>query len=231
MRPIYFERPGPVNTAEVINVVRKKLKISNIDAVVIASISGNSAVLLGEKIRDLNKKIICVACPPGMYIDLENTENTPYAKIKELIEIKERCLKNGIKKYPLELTPENKKKLAELGIEIVRTATPYFGVNLSIRSNLGFPTYTIIISKVLELFCPGTSACSEVVMMATDAGKVKHGKEVIATAGTERGFDTSYVMRASTSDKIFDRNGLRFLELICKPRIAVNPDTGTIKFT
>jgi hypothetical protein len=57
-----FERPGPVNTDEVIAIAREaSVKYKYI---VVASLSGDSAVKIAEQIKD--KKIVCVTCPQGM---------------------------------------------------------------------------------------------------------------------------------------------------------------------
>ena len=58
-----FERPGPVNTDEV--VATAKAASPKVDYIVVASITGDSAVKIAEKIR--NKKIVCVTCPQEMH--------------------------------------------------------------------------------------------------------------------------------------------------------------------
>jgi len=54
-------------------------------------------------------------------------------------------------------------------------------------------------------------------MMATDAGLVPAGQEIVAIAGTGSGADTAVVIRAANAQDFFD---LRVLEIICKPRLA-----------
>ena len=56
--------------------------------------------------------------------------------------------------------------------------------------------------------------CIEVVLMATDGGKVARGEEVIVVSGTRRGADTAAVAIASTSNRL---NDLHITEILCKP--------------
>jgi len=46
-------------------------------------------------------------------------------------------------------------------------------------------------------------------------------QNVVATAGTERGLDTAWVIRSSASASLFHpENGNRFVELLAKPGIS-----------
>jgi hypothetical protein len=58
-----FEKPGPANTDEVVAI--SKVASSRADYVVVASVTGDSALKIAEKIKD--QKIVCVTCPQGMY--------------------------------------------------------------------------------------------------------------------------------------------------------------------
>ena len=71
---------------------------------------------------------------------------------------------------PLSITEENKVKLKELGVEVVRGTIPLFGPTFSMRLHLRKTTSFDIVAKTLELISPGTLVCLEAVLMATDAG-------------------------------------------------------------
>jgi hypothetical protein len=58
-----FEKPGPANTDEVVEIC--KVASPRADYVVVASVTGASALKIAEKIKD--RKIVCVTCPQGMY--------------------------------------------------------------------------------------------------------------------------------------------------------------------
>jgi uncharacterized protein len=81
-----------------------------------------------------------------------------------------------------------------------------------------------LIAKTLELISTGTLVCLECVLMSVDAGVVPDGAAVVALAGTERGLDTAWTIRGSTSANLFHPSkGARFMELIAKPGIALIP--------
>ena len=72
-----------------------------------------------------------------------------------------------------------------------------------------------VIANVLRLLSQGVKVGCEIVCMATDAGLVRAGEEVIAIAGTGKGADTAIVLAASNTHTFFDT---KILEIICKPR-------------
>lgn len=228
--PLYFKTPGPHNTHAVIEAVEERIRMGDISHVVVASITGESAVALAERLEGTCARVICVTCPPGMSINFSQSKGTPYETIPSLRKLKDGFLARGTSTFPLRMSKENTEKLGKLNVSIVRSALPFFGVNFSLNRHAGIASPAALISKTLELFSTGSSACAEVVMMAADAGEIEEGEEVMATAGTERGLDTAYVMRASTSASILHHEkGLRFCELIAKPRISVVPCSGTVK--
>ena len=58
-----FERPGPINTNETINILQEAKH--ELEFLVVASVTGESAVKVAESIK--NRKIICVTCRQGMF--------------------------------------------------------------------------------------------------------------------------------------------------------------------
>lgn len=90
-----------------------------------------------------------------------------------------------------------------------------------------------IVQKTLWRFCEGMKVCVEVVLVATDAGLIHPGEEVIAVAGTgmlgyERGggVDTAIIMEAVRSQQFLQLESIfgmkekrrRIREILCKPR-------------
>jgi hypothetical protein len=73
-----------------------------------------------------------------------------------------------------------------------------------------------IISGVLRLFGQGVKVGCEISCMATDAGLVNAGEDVIAVGGTGGGADTALVVAATNTHTFFD---LKIREIICKPRL------------
>jgi hypothetical protein len=218
-----FERPGPVNTDEVIKIA--EVASSKYKYLVAASITGDSVLRLTERIR--NREVICVTCPQGMNWEVEKMGDGPFATIPELQQIRTEWMRQGLTRVPMGITQENKERLAGLKVKIVQGTIPLFGPTFSMRLHLQKTTDLDLMAKTLELISTGTLVCLECVLMSVDAGVVPEGEEVIALAGTERGLDTAWVLRASASHNLFHPSkGTRFIELLAKPGIPIIPDVS-----
>ena len=60
---VYFETPGIQNTEHVVDAITNRLKEDDIEAVVVASCSGSSALLLAKATKSLSTKIINISVP------------------------------------------------------------------------------------------------------------------------------------------------------------------------
>ncbi len=105
-----FERPGPVNTDEVIEIV--KAVSSKYEYIVIASIAGDCALKAAESITD--KEVICVTCPQGMSWEVEKMDEGPFAAIPELTQIRSAWAEQGLTRVPMGITQANRRKLDNL---------------------------------------------------------------------------------------------------------------------
>lgn len=218
-----FERPGPVNTDEIIEIV--KGASSKYNYLVTASITGNSALRLAKQVE--NKVIICVTCPQGMNWEIEKMNEGPFTSIPELTKLRTEWLNQGLTSVPMGITQENKERLNQRKIKIIQGTIPLFGPTFSMRLHLQKTTDLDVMAKTLELISTGTLVCLESVLMSVDAGVVPEGEEVIASAGTECGLDTAWVIRASASHNLFHPSkGARFVELLAKPGIPTIPDVN-----
>ncbi len=218
-----FEKAGPANTDAVVNIVNEAS--SKVDYIVVASITGSSAVKVAEKKQD--KKVICITCPQGMYWQVNQMNTDLFAEIPELKKQRDEWVKQGLEKVPMYLTEENITALEKLKVEIIRGTIPLFGPTFSMRLHLQKTTSLDIMAKTLELISTGTLVCMESVLMATDAGAIPEEKQVLACAGTERGLDTAWILRSCASANLFHPSkGLRFIELLAKPGIAQIPDVN-----
>ena len=215
-----FERPGPVNTDAVVSIVSEAS--SKVDYIVVASVTGSSAVKVAEKVRD--KKVVCVTCPQGMYWQVNEMKEDLFAQIPELRSRMDEWVKEGLEKVPMNVTEENRIKLQALEVEIVRGTIPLFGPSFSMRKHLQKITSLDVMAKTLELISTGTLVCMETVLMTTDAGVIPEGKRILACAGTEIGLDTAWIVRNCTSANLFHPSkGFRFGELLAKPSISLTP--------
>lgn len=216
-----FKRPGPLNTDEVIKILKKAS--SEYGTVVVASVTGSSAVKIAETLKD--KKVVCVTCPQGMYWEVEEMGKDLFAEIPELRKARDEWVKKGLKRVPMNITSENRVQLDRLNVEIVRGTIPLFGPTFSMRLHLQRPSSLDVMAKTLELISPGTLVSMEAVLMATDAGVIQEDELVLACAGTEMGLDTLWVLKSCASANLFHPSkGFRFVELLAKPGVALNPD-------
>jgi uncharacterized protein len=216
-----FKRPGPVNTDELIKILKKAS--SGYGTVVVASVTGSSAVKIAETLK--NKKVVCVTCPQGMYWEVEEMDKDLFAEIPELRKARDEWVKKGLKRVPMNITSENRVQLDRLNVEIVRGTIPLFGPTFSMRLHLQRPSSLDVMAKTLELISPGTLVSMEAVLMATDAGVIPEDELVLACAGTEMGLDTLWVLKSCASANLFHPSkGFRFVELLAKPGVALNPD-------
>lgn len=216
-----FERPGPTNTDEVIAIA--KSASARCKYVVVASITGDSAIRAAAHFAD--RQLICVTCPQGMSWEVDHMDTGPFATIPELQQIRTNWATQGLTRVPMEITPENKRRLDTLGARVVQGTIPLFGPTFSMRLHLQKTTNLDVMAKTLELISTGTLVCLECVLMSVDAGAVPEGEDVVALAGTERGLDTAWIIRASASHNLFHPiKGVRFVELLAKPGVPAIPD-------
>ena len=115
-----------------------------------------------------------------------------------------------------EIQPKYRSQLEAAGVRLLTTGHAFGGVGRAIRRKLGTYQVEEIIAFVLRTFSEGIKVACEITLMATDAGLVDSGEEVIAIAGSGSGLDSAVVVRAANSQDYFD---LRVLEIICKPRL------------
>jgi len=119
-----------------------------------------------------------------------------------------------------DLQQENVKRICELGGEVVTGMHAFLSVEESIsKLHSGYCSGNVIIADTLRRFSQGTKVAAEVVMMATDAGAIPSGVDVVAVAGTGGGCNTAYIIRSCHANMFFDKDeGLEFRELIALPR-------------
>ncbi|KPV63770.1 MAG: Pyruvate kinase, alpha/beta domain [Candidatus Bathyarchaeota archaeon BA1] len=189
---IYLRYCGEVNTEKVLHAVKLRCKETNIDRVVIASETGRSAIRALEVFKGASIKMVVVTHYPA-------TTWGPKGDIPIGLKRKEYA--------------ENLKKLEENGAKIVQGTRPFAPPSRSISWN--YPTPEGIIDKTLEIFGAGTKIAIEAAIIATDAGEVEEGEEIVSCAGTYKGLDTALVVKTAHSGNFFNQFEVR--EVITKP--------------
>ena len=216
-----FDRPGPANTQEVIALLKQAAP--SYQAIIVASITGDCAIRAAEAVP--GKPVICVTCPQGMNWEVQQMQTGPFAEVPELRRIRDDWIKQGLQTVPMSIKPENRLRLAQLGVKVVQGTIPLFGPSFSMRLHLQHVNSLDIVAKTLELVSTGTLVCLECVLMAVDAGLVPEGELVLAAAGTECGLDSAWVIRGSASANLFHpTKGARLVEPLAKPGISLQPE-------
>ncbi len=90
----------------------------------------------------------------------------------------------------------------------------HFGTMLFHTEKLFGSDIPSVVANFLRCFSEGVKVCYEIVLMASDAGLVEAGEEIVAVAGTGLGSDTALVMQAASSRNL---KKLRISEILCKP--------------
>jgi uncharacterized protein len=156
--------------------------------------------------------------------EVDHMHSGPFADIPELQKVRDEWRERGLSRVPMQITHENKQKLAALNVPIIQGTIPFFGPSFSMRLHLQRGTSLDILAKTLELISTGTLVCLECVLMAVDAGVVPEQEPALAVAGTERGLDTAWVINSCASANLFHPSkGGRFVELLAKPGLSYQP--------
>ncbi|MGB3905117.1 MAG: hypothetical protein WBB22_09355 [Anaerolineae bacterium] len=175
----YFPEYGESNTADLIDVVRERLAEGGIEALVVASTSGKTALSLARKVRpESDAPIVCVSDPPWA-------------------------------KYYPGITQENRQALEELQVEIVdRVPYASHSHSVGPCKNMyGAPDLRVMIFDAFRLIGgQGLKVAMEVGMMATDGGRVKPGAHILCVGGTGTGADCAIVMKAGFSVDLLSRD-------------------------
>jgi len=166
---VYFNKPGPSNTAVVLECVRRRLEKLNVQAVLVASVSGQTAIKAREMLKP-DTKIIAVSHVAG------------FAEPNRQ-----------------EMPPEVRQQLISKGVPVLTAQHALGGVGRGIRKKLNTYQVDEIIAYTLRLFGQGTKVGVELALMAADAGLVTTDQDVITVAGTSKGADTALVLRPANS--------------------------------
>ncbi|MBN1452903.1 MAG: hypothetical protein JW963_17930 [Anaerolineales bacterium] len=192
----YFPYCGEVNTQYVLQLARERADELGIGKVVIASETGRSALKALEIFRGSDAQLIVVTHYPATTIG-------PKGRIPI-----------GLKRSEYASRLET---LLENNVKIVQGTRPLAPPSRSIQWNA--PTPEGMMDKTLEIFGAGTKIAIEASIMATDAGEVEEGEEIVSCAGTFKGLDTALIARATYSMNFFKEFEIH--EIIARPRCRV----------
>ena len=166
---LYFNEPGPRDTGQVLECVRRRAKELNIKVVLLASVSGATA-LRARQILDPSIHIVAVSHVTGF-----------------------------VKPNQQAMPAEVREELISKGISVLTAQHAFGGVGRGIRNQLGTYQVDEIIAYTLRIFGQGTKVAIELALMAADAGLVRTDEDIISVAGTGKGVDTALVLQPANS--------------------------------
>ncbi|MEM3580368.1 MAG: pyruvate kinase alpha/beta domain-containing protein [Candidatus Bathyarchaeia archaeon] len=199
----YFDEPGPQNTEALIEAVKRRVKGSGIEYVVVASESGKTALKVAEALKEFGVKVVCVTAYAGLRLAWPESGKWP-----------------GI-------TGDIREKLEGLKVKIVEETQYVFkGVTFDAQFlGRAAPSWAIheFVSRCMGY---GFKTALEVALIAAEAGTVPIDKEVIAIAGTGwlgGGADCAIIVKPAPIPKSTDiEKGLEVREIIAIPRKKFN---------
>ena len=115
-----------------------------------------------------------------------------------------------------ELIRNNRLTIEKNGGKILTTAHVFGGLGRAVHRRFGAIQVDEVVANVLRIFGEGTKVAIEVACMASDAGLIDIGSEIVSIGGSGRGADTAILAKPSNTHSFFDT---RIKEIICKPRL------------
>ena len=173
---IYFDRPGPDNTAGVIKAVRKRAEELGIKFIVVASDSGETSLKFWDALKDIEPIMVSV------------TEHAGFTEGDRI-----------------PLSEEKRRELESRGIKVLVCSHALSGVGRSISKKFHGISHVEIIAYTLRQFGgEGIKVAVEVAVMAADAGLIPTDREIIAVGGSGGGADSAVVLRPAHMNNFFD---------------------------
>jgi len=179
---LYFEKPGRDNTASCLEVVKEAVKSEGWKHLVIASTTGETALMFSEALKDERINLVVVTHSAGF--------KEPNA---------------------LEMPQDAMEKIKGFGAKVFTGTMLTHSIDVAFSSKFSGFSLTQIIANALRRFGEGPKVCCECVMMAVDAGLIPEGEEVLAVAGTARGADTVLVVKSAASKRFLELKVLEVL--------------------
>lgn len=168
----YFEKPGPENTRQCLEIVKDNIDKHGYGHVIVATTTGDTGVLFAEGLRGKEINLVVVTHSYGF---------------KE---------PNSI-----ELTVEAGEKIRAAGATIYTGTMITHNLETALAAKFSGVYPTLLVAQSLRRFGEGSKVCCEMTMMAADAGLVPEGEEILVVAGTGRGADTVAVIRSAASKR------------------------------
>lgn len=171
---LYFNKPGPKNTEEVLKAVDRRSRELSINTILVATCSGRTGFRALE-IFGPERNIVAVSHVTG-FREPDHQE----------------------------MSPEVREELIQKGAKVLTCQHAFGGVGRGIRNKLGTYQVDEIMAYTLRLFGQGTKVGIELALMAADAGLVRTDEDIISIGGTGKGADAALVIQPSNSARAFN---------------------------
>ena len=171
---IYFEKPGPKNTSEVLKFAATRAKELNAKKIVVASSTGRTA-LAAKQAFDSEAQINAVTLVTGFS------------------EPNDQWLDN-----------DTRSELESQDIKVLTCQHAFAGVGRAARRKFNTYQLEEMIANCLRIFGHGTKVAIEISLMAADAGLVRTDEDIIAIGGSGKGADTALLLQPANSFDFFD---------------------------
>lgn len=171
---VYFEKPGPVNTAECVAAAVVRAEELGVRYLVVASSSGDTAEALQAAVGEREMKVVCVTYHAGFH---GGDETMPEARREEL---------------------------RAQGIAVVICSHALSGVERSIKQKFGTIGPLEIMAATLKRFGEGVKVAVEIAVMAADSAAVPTDQDIMCLGGSGKGCDAALVLQAAHQNNFFD---------------------------
>ncbi len=185
-RITYFEKAGKDNTAACLEIVKRTLADTKYGHLVVATTTGSTGLMFSDALKGIGVNVVAVTHSAGF-------------KGPNTFEIPDDVL----------------AQIRGNGAKIFTGTILTHSIETSLNAKFSGIYPAMIIAQSLRRFGEGAKVCCEITMMASDAGLIPEGEEVIAVAGTGLGADTVMVLRSAVSKRFLE---LKVLEILAKPR-------------
>ena len=171
----YFDSKGPVNTDKTLDIALACCKEREIQKIVVASSTGETALKL-HKTAPAGPDIIAVTYSAGSRFPEE-----------------------------VEQFLENRDEIKAKGITVVRGMHALSATEKAFQNKYKTSLMPLnIVADSLRMFCHGVKVCVEIAIMAAEAGHITPEQNVVAIAGSHRGADTAVVMKPAYAANMFE---------------------------
>lgn len=182
----YFEKPGPENTPACLDLMEKAVA-AGYRQIVVASTTGLSGAQAARRLAGQGVNLVVVGHSVGF----------KGPNIDEFL-------------------PEHEQEITAAGGKVLKATILTHSLETAIAAQFQGSAPTLLIANTLRRLGQGLKVCCEIVMEAVDAGLTPEGEEVLAIAGTARGWDTVTIIKSAASKRFLN---LSVLELWAKPRV------------